>query len=295
MNPKDTLHGVLWMVAGMALFALEDVFIKLSSGHMPPSQVLILLGTSGATAFALLCLARGEPVFSKALFHRAVITRNLCEIAGTSFFVSALVLLPLAVTIAIFQAIPLVVTFGAVLFLGLVVGWRRWTAIFIGFAGVIIIIRPGLDGFQPAALLAVIATILIAVRDLSTRWVPKGISSYQLASYGFASMAISGLILTPFWGAFVLPDPRGWAFLAGAVIFGMSGYYAMTASSRIGDLGIVTPFRYTRILFAILLGIVVFHERPDIWTLFGSGLILASGVYALTRERRAPRRPLSTG
>lgn len=291
---NDTLIGVLLMTGAMLGFAIEDSFIKAAAGHMPTSQVLILLGFIGAMVFAGLCRVRGEPVWSSAIVHPAVVTRNLLEIVGTCCFVSAIVLMPLATTISIFQAIPIVVTLGAVLFLGAQVGWRRWSAIFVGFFGVLIVVRPGVAGFEPASLLALASTVALAWRDLITRNIPRGISSFQLATYGFVCFGLAGIIMLPFWGAPIWPDTRAMLLLFGATGAGMIAYLTMIAATRTGDIAVVTPFRYTRLLFAITLGAVFFDERPDTWTLVGAALILGSGVYTILRENRAPVRPLFT-
>lgn len=295
MIANDTVLGVMYMIGAMLGFAIEDAFIKAAADHLPTSQVLILLGFTGAAIFAALCRHRKEPIFSSAALHRSVLLRNLFELLGTCCFVSAIVLMPLATPIAIFQAIPLMVTLGAVVFLGAQVGWRRWSAILVGFLGVLIVVRPGAESFQPASLLAVAATICLAARDLVTRSVPSGISSVQLATYGFASFGMSGVIMLPFWGTPSWIDPVSGALLVGGLVAGMLGYYAITAASRIGDIAVVTPFRYTRLLFAITLGILFFNEHPDAWTLFGAGLILVSGIYALLREQNTLSRPLFTG
>lgn len=294
MLTRDTLKGIGWMVTAMAGFALEDVFIKATSGHIPTSEVLFLIGAVGALAFAVLCRSRGEAIFPRAALHPAFLIRTACETLGTCCFVTALVLLPMAPVVAIFQSIPLVVTFAAALFLGAQVGWRRWSAILVGFLGVLIIIRPGGADFEPAFLLVVAATLIQATRDILTGFVPKGISSYQVALYGFVAVALSGVLLAPFWGAPVLPPLNVSIMLGCAVLVGMLAYYALTEASRIGDISMITPFRYTRILFATCLGLLVFAEVPDQWTYVGAALILGSGVYTFWRERRAPSRPLSS-
>ncbi len=282
------------MVAAQAGFALEDVFIKAAAAQMPTSQVLILLGIAGAAIFGALCAWRGEPVIFKDLRHPAVLVRNAAEFLGTFSFVSAVVLLPLAKASAIFQATPLVVTLGAAVALGMPVGWRRWAAITVGFVGVLIVIRPGFAGFEPATLFALAATVFLGVRDLATRMRPAGVSSAQLAFWGVAAAGLAGVAMLPFWGAPVAMTSEAQKLVAGAVLFGVAGYYAITVSMRLGDVAAITPFRYTRLLFAILFGFVVFGHLPDGWTLLGAALILGSGLYTLARERRARPRPLSS-
>lgn len=290
----ENLRGIILMSSAMALFALEDVFIKIAAANVPMWQILILMGAVGALVFGGWSRARGETLWPDALTHRAVILRNIGELFGTLCFVSALIRLPLATTTSIFMATPLVVTMGAALFLGSSVGWRRWSAMGVGFLGVVIVIRPGLDAFQPAALWALGATLLLALRDLATRSSPPSMSSPQLAFWGFVMAGGAGLILLPFGPAPVLPAAADAARLAGALCFGLAAYYALTAATRVGDLAVTTPFRYSRLLFAIALGMALLGERPDGLTLLGAALILASGLYTLSRERRLARQTLST-
>lgn len=286
----DNTRGILLMVAAMAGFAIEDMFIKSVAEVMPIGQILIALGAGGALAFALVARRNGDPLLSRDLLCAPVILRNLAEIIGTIGFVTAIALTPLSSASAIIQATPLVVTLGAALFLGADVGWRRWSAIIVGLIGVLIIIRPGLSGFEPASLFAVQAVIGLAVRDLATRAVPPGISSVKLSAYGFAMLIPTGsLLLLVMKQPMVTPTPGVAAALCAGVLVGVFAYYAITAAMRIGEIAVVTPFRYTRLIFALIIGVTVFNERPDGWTLFGAAIIIGSGLYTLMRERRVPR------
>ncbi|MEM8556042.1 MAG: DMT family transporter [Pseudomonadota bacterium] len=286
---SETFTSILWMVLAMACFALEDVAIKAASASLPISQILILLGFAGAGVFAAWARAQGVPFRPDLATHPAVLARNFAEMMGTVFFVSAISLLPLGLVSAIFQAAPLVVTLGAAVFLGAPVGWRRWSAILVGFVGVLMIVRPGAAEFEPAALLAVGATFFLAMRDLATRKAPEGIPSLILAMYGFGSAGIAGIVLIPLTDPFAWPSALVWKSLAGGLCVGVGGYYAITVAMRAGDIASVTPFRYTRLLFAMTLGFVIFGEIPDGWTLAGATLILGSGLYTLARERRVQR------
>ncbi|MEO1001448.1 MAG: DMT family transporter [Pseudomonadota bacterium] len=206
---------------------------------------------------------------------------------GTLFFVTALSLMPLSTLATILQTAPLIVTLGAALFLGAPVGWRRWSAIGVGFAGVLLIIRPGFDAFEPVSLLALAATICLALRDLATRAMPPETSSMLLAAMGFAMVTLAGLVLLPFGRGLVWPDPAGWGLFSGAFLASLIAYAAITTAMRVGDVASVTPFRYTRLIFSIALGMAVFGERPDAATFAGAAIILAAGLYTLARTRRA--------
>ncbi len=286
----ENLRGSVLMVLAMAGFALEDMFIKRLAGAMPVGQIIMVLGLGGAVIFAAICLGQGRRLFSRDLLARPVILRNTGEMAGTMCFVTAIALTPLSSASAILQATPLAVTLGAALFLGEPVGWRRWSAILVGFAGVLMVVRPGLEGFAPASLFAVGAVVGLAARDLATRAVPAAISSMQLSAYAFATLVPTGAILLAFGDGPVVPEGVQMRDLGLALACGVGAYYAIVAAMRVGEVAVVTPFRYTRLVFALGIGMLVFAERPDTWTLIGAAVIVASGLYTLMREARMGRR-----
>ena len=286
----ENMRGAILMVASMAGFAIEDMFIKKLSFDMPLGQILIYLGTGGAIIFAALALLRGDKLLSRDLLARSVLIRNAGELVGTLGFITAIALTPLSSASAILQANPLAVTLGAALFLGESVGWRRWTAILVGFIGVLMIIRPGFDAFSPLSLFAVQGVIGLAVRDLATRTVPKTISSFQLSTYAFATLIPAGAMLL--WlndTAMIAPNAAHVVNMSAAIGLGTLAYYAIVAAMRMGDVSFITPFRYSRLIFALIIGVVFFNERPDLMTLLGSALIVASGLYTLAREARLNR------
>lgn len=289
----ETLRGIALMTGAMAAFALEDMAIKLVSATLPTGQILLVIGSGGALVFAALCRRAGLPLIGPALLERPVLLRNAGEMAATLCFVTAISRTPLSSASAVLQATPLAVTLGAAVFLGAEVGWRRWCAIAAGFAGVLMIVRPGLSGFQPASLFAVGAVVALAVRDLATRAMPGRVASLQLALWAFAVVAVAGAGLLALGQT---PRPVGLAqagLFAFAIGVGGAGYYAITAAMRLGDVASVTPFRYTRLVFAMILGFAVFGERPDALTLAGAAAIIGSGLYTLAREQRLRRGPLS--
>ncbi|PLL12196.1 EamA family transporter [Tabrizicola sp. TH137] len=275
------------MVAAMAGFAVEDMFLKSVTAHIPLGQALLIFGLTGAALFALLTLRAGEALLHPALLSRPLLLRSSFEVAGRLFYSLAIALTPLSTASAILQATPLVVVAGAALLFGERVGWRRWTAIAIGFAGVLLILRPGVEGFTLLSLVTVAGMLGFAGRDLATRAAPPALSNRQLGLIGMAMLALAGALILAVTGGARMPDVPALALLAGMTIFGIFGYNALTIAMRTGEVSVVTPFRYTRLVFAMILGILVFHERPDALTLAGSALIVASGLYTLTRARRA--------
>ena len=287
----ENFRGSILMIAAMAGFALEDMFVKALALRLPVGELLALLGAGGALIFASIALYRGDRLISRDLLAGSVVLRNLGELVGTIAFVSAVAFTPLAQASAILQATPLAVTLGAALFLGETVGWRRWSAITVGFIGVLIVIRPGTEGFSALSLFAVVAVLGLAARDVATRRVPRSITSMQLATYGFGVIVPAGLVLAAATGTPLLtPTPLELARIGGALVFGTLGYYALIAAMRIGEVSVITPFRYTRLLFALIIGWLVFSEPVDAATLIGGAVIVASGLYTLMREARVRRR-----
>lgn len=284
---SGNLRGALWMVAAMAGFAVEDMFLKAAARHMPLGQALLVFGLIGSATFALLAARKGEAILHPAAFSRPLLIRSGFEVTGRLFYSLAIALTPLSVASAILQATPLVVVAGAALLFGETVGWRRWTAILVGFAGVLVILRPGLDGFDALSLVTVLGLIGFAGRDLATRAAPRVLSNLQLGIYGLAMLAVAGAILLGFSGGLTGSDATGWALVAATTAFGIFAYFALTVAMRTGEVSAVTPFRYTRLVFAMILGILVFGERPDAPTLLGSALVVGAGLYALARGRRA--------
>ena len=288
MTPN--LRGSLFMTAAMAGFAVEDAFLKTVSRHMPVGQAILLMGLVGIAVFAGLALRAGDSPLPRAVLSRTMAVRSAFEITGRLFYALAVALTPISVASAILQASPLVVVLGAAVIFGERVGVKRWLLILAGFAGVLIILRPGLQGFSALSLLALVAMAGFAGRDLATRAAPLALSNAQLGVVGFIMLALSGVIILAVTGDAVVPATGSLGLLAGASVFGIAAYAALTTAMRTGQVAVVTPFRYSRLLFAMILGVSVFGERPDAATLLGSAIIVACGVLILGQSRVAKQR-----
>ncbi|MCB1333301.1 MAG: DMT family transporter [Roseivivax sp.] len=286
----DNLRGSLFMILAMALFAVEDALIKLMAGALHTGQITLVLGLIGATVFSVLARRRGVRLLTPALWSTPIVIRNLAEIIGVMAFVTALARIPLATTAAFIQATPLLMTLAAALFLREPVGWRRWTAVIIGLIGVLIILRPGTAGFDINAVYGVIGVICLAARDLGARYVGRDVHNLQLSVYGFASLVPAGLLLLLLGGDIRPITSEVVGLLLLTACFGITGYYTITIATRIGDVSTVTPFRYTRLIFAMLIGLAMFGERPDAPTMIGAAIVMATGLYTLWREARLRRR-----
>lgn len=296
----DNLRGAFLMVLAMLGFAIEDMLIKQMAGSMPVGQVIMALGIAGALIFGGLAKAYGDKLWSPDTRTPALLFRNAAEVFGTFGFVSAIALTPISTASAILQAVPLVVTMGAALFLQESVGWRRWAAIAVGLFGVLLIIRPGADSFDAKSLFAVMGVIGLAARDLATRRIDKGTSSRVITFYAFAVSIVTGalLLLMGITGdTLVIPSRTDTVRLVGAVVIGIAAYYTIVMATRIGEMSVIAPFRYSRLVFALFIGVFAFGERPDALTLIGAAIIVVSGIYTLWREqrlRRASKRHIAT-
>jgi drug/metabolite transporter (DMT)-like permease len=283
MPLTENQRGALAMTASMAGFAVEDAFVKAAAQTLPLGQVLLTMGLAGVLVFAALARARGEPLLPAAFLSRPMLLRSGFEVAGRLFYGLAITLTALSTTSAILQAAPLVVVAGAALVFGERVSPQRWLAVASGFAGVLIILRPGAE-FSALSLLAVVGLLGFAGRDLATRAAPQALSNRQLGMLGFAMFASAGAILLVLTGGARMPDPLTAAQLAAGSVFGILGYHALTHAMRTGEVSAVTPFRYTRLVFALILAMALFGERPDLATWIGAALVVGSGLYALVRR-----------
>lgn len=291
----DNIRGAAFMVFAMFCFAVEDGVIKLLADAMPVGQIISITCLGALVAFVGWAMIKGDKVWQPAYLNGKVIWRSLCDMAGSLLFVTSLSLIPLTTASAVIQATPLVVTVGAAIFLGQSVGWRRWIAIIVGFIGVLIIIRPGMEGFTPATLLAVGGMLGLAARDLFTRSLNVYLSGPQLATHTFAFVVPAGFLIMALQGqSIVIPDGRQSLLLLASIIIGMIAYLAIVAATRGGNAGIISSFRYSRMIFALVIGYVMFAETPDAPTIIGAAIIIASGIYTLWRETRLHRASLQT-
>jgi len=278
------------MVVAMACFAVADLAIKLASGRLAAPQVIFLLGLSGTLTFAALAWLRGERLCDPRALHPAVLGRNAAEVLGTSAMIVALATTPLTLVGAILQAAPLAVMAGGALLLGEDVGWRRWAAAAVGFAGVVVVLQPWQAGIAPGAALAVGAMLCLSARDLLNRQAPPGLPTLVLAAHGLASILVVGLVWSLAGPGRVLPADPPWGLIALMTVAGTAAYFAITATVRAAPVSVVAPFRYSRLVFLVALGVVFLGERVDAALVAGSALIIGSGLFALARERRALHR-----
>lgn len=288
----SNIRAIVLMTLAMFSFAVSDVFIKFAAVNLASAQIILFMAVLGTVTFAILTRAAGQRIAAPVFFHRRVMLRNLFEIIGSASMITALSLAPLALVTTISQSMPLVVTAAAALILGEKVGRRRWIAVFIGLGGVLMILRPGIADITWGAVFALIATLSLSLRDVITRIAPKAATNLQLATYAFALLIPVGLALVWITDAPAPDTAADIVWLIGATLSAAVAYYAITAAMRIGEISAVTPFRYTRLIFATGFAIAILGERPDVFTYLGAAIIIGSGLFVLLRERQLARRAL---
>ena len=290
----DNRRGITLMILAMAAFAVEDAFIKVAALRLPTGEILAIIGVFGLGFYVLLLRRTGRPLVTRDALHPAAVLRLAGELGASVCFVTALKVVPLATASALLQAAPLGLTAAAALFLGEPVGWRRWSAVTLGFVGVLMIVQPGAEGFVPASLLVIAAVASLVLRDIATGRVPRSITSLQLSAWVYLALVPTGLLLGLGEG-WVWPDGDSTTALAGAIAFGILAYWAITEAMRAGEVSFIAPFRYTRLVFSLVLAVIFLGERPDAWTLTGAAVIILAGLYTFSRERTARRAPAPTG
>lgn len=278
------------MVLAMAGFSSNDAMIKLLSQDIELFQAIFLRGVIVTTAFGLLAAATGvlKPVYGRG-DRRALAGRSAGEILGAFCFLTALTQMPIANATAILQSLPLAITLVAAYMLREPVGWRRYLAIIIGFLGVLVIVRPGTEGFNSYGLLAVVAVFMFTLRDISTRQISPDVPTVLAAFITSAATTLAAGLVSLF---------VGWAPLSGfnllVLVIGagclMVGYHFSIIGMRTGDVGFVSPFRYSLLIWAMILGWMIYGDIPDPGMLAGAVIVVAAGSYTFYGDRRARRR-----
>ena len=278
------LKSIMLMIIAMGCLTLTDMLIKIASQTLPIGQVMVIYGVGALVVFWALLSIKGETIRLSPLTNLAVIWRNIGDLIAMNSMFLALVYVPLSTIGAVIQAVPLMVTAAAALFLGEQVGLRRVSAILIGFLGTLLIIQPGANTFDITVSLVLIAALGMALRDIATKMVRESFSTLLLSFYSCFLFIFSGIFILLATGDPRFPDWGIVAILAAMIIAGCLGFYFMTEAVRLGDMSVVIPFRYTRLLFSMAAGILILGEQVNTMMLIGSALTILSGLYILHRE-----------
>ena len=276
-NPNQI--GILYMVLAMAGFAIEDLVIKLVSAHLPVSQILIMLGLLSLIWFVMIAWWKKIPLLTREMLNKPFIIRTIADLFAALFFVVAVVNSPLSSASAILQFSPLLVTLGAALFLRERVSLGSWIAIGLGFAGIMLIIRPGTDSFTPASIFAVLSVAMLALREITTRVMSVSVPSLAVSSWAFAACALIGFLTIPLFPVPVIPRGEDLLLMVASSVVSCIAYYALVKATRDGEISVIAPFRYTRLLFALILSYWILGEQPDTIMYIGSALVVFSGLY----------------
>ena len=283
--PKKNSKGIFLMIISMASFAAGDTFVKISGAFLSPAQIMFFLIAGGLIIFAMIAKIKGENLLDSRAFSPVLLIRYLAEMIGLVAMIIGLTKIPLSVVGTVTQASPILVAAGAVFFFKEIVSWRRWSSIVIGFIGVVLVIQPGSQNLDYAVIWAVVALVAFSIRDLVTRLTPPDIPSSSIATFTM----IAAFPFTTAWvflsGEKFFPPGMNWAVVSSMIILGSFGYLLLITSLRLGELSAIMPFRYSRIVFLLILGFLVFGERPTASMLIGATLILMSGVYIMWREK----------
>lgn len=277
--------GILLMCAGVACLCVNDAIAKALTATYSPVQILLLrnvLALPFALAVALRMGGRAALLSHRPAAH---LLRGVLWLCAAAMFFTSFIYLELAEATALIFAMPVFVTAVSALVLRETVGWRRWSAVIVGFCGVLVVVRPGAGTFQPASLLPVATAFVYALLMLSARWVDRRESVWTMMLYLVGSGALLSAFVAPFF--WVTPRPEDLWLFFGIALFGTVGITLMTQAFRLAPAAVVAPFDYTALVWATLLGWLLWNEIPDSATYLGAAIIIASGIYIVWRERRA--------
>lgn len=299
---NDTVKAVTFLVAGLFIFSFQDVIVKLLSGTFPVHQLVVIRGLIATPLIFL--YVHYDSGFQTLSVKRplAHFLRSFCMFVSYISFYLALAAIPLTMAVALYFTAPLIITALSIPMLGEHVGWRRWLGVLFGFCGVIVILRPGGDALQMAALLPILAAASYGFAQMLGRRLgatdsASVMSFYSQIAFVYLGGAMAlGVGLWPIEGAadgavgflvrsWTMPSVLELAMIATTGFIAAIGFVLLTQAYRVGEANKVAPFEYTVMIWAMLLSFVFFGTLPDVYTLIGAAMIAASGIYVLSRER----------
>lgn len=289
MASSENSRGALYMALAMAAFTFNDALVKSVTSELNVAQIMAVRGVMTTALVYVVARRMGAIRPLSVMFDPMILLRTTLEIGATLTFISALGRIEFANISSIMQSLPLAVTLGAALFLGEPVGWRRWSAIAIGFSGVLLILRPTADGFASASLLVIAAVFFTSGRDLTTRRIVSTIPSLTVSLFTAAANTVVGAVLIVPMGGWQPLQASTFLPLVIAAVLVFAGYQAVIMSMRTGEISFVAPFRYTSLLWALAIGFLFFGERPDVFVYIGAFVVIGSGLYTFYRENKRRR------
>jgi drug/metabolite transporter (DMT)-like permease len=288
---RDNMRGILAMLACCLFFILNDTCVKAAGATMPLGQIIVLRGIVSTVVIVAMAGRLGLlPSVPALVADRRILLRTTGEVGATVLYLTALLEMPIANISSIAQATPLAITAAGAIFLGERVGWRRWTAVTVGFIGILIIVRPGTEGFNAWALVALGSVLLVTLRDVTTRIIPATIPVAAITVVTSVSVMLSGVAYTLALGErWHWPTPAELLLVVGSGAFLLLGFVTVIVAMRHGDISVVAPFRYAFIPYAIAIGWLVWGDIPDAMTLVGIAVVVLTGIYTFYRERKLAR------
>lgn len=279
--------GILWMFVAMTAFIANDAMIKLVGARLPAAQIIVVRGIMAILLIALVARHMGVLGRVREIARGWVVTRASCEGIGTFLYLAALFHLPLANVTAINLSAPLFIALLARLLLGEMVSAGRWAAIVLGFAGVLLVVQPRPGDFNLYAWISVVATLVYSFRDLMTSRLPPTLPSILVTLATATVVWAMAVVVLLFQGW----QAMGWGdvgLLAIASVFLSTGYYAIIAAMRDSELSVVAPFRYVGLMWALVIGFVVWGDVPNSLAWVGIALLIGAGYYMIWQQRRPP-------
>lgn len=283
VGPSASLRGIAAMLAGMMVFACSDAVMKLGTERLPVSEMITLRGVAALAVVSIWLMATGGFGQVRRAARPIVFGRSGLEAVFAVIYFTALASLGLAEIISVLQAAPLLITLLSIPLLGEVVGWRRWLAAFIGFGGVILIIQPSPEGFNPAAILVLAAAVIVAFRDIATRFIPRDVSSVAVTFITTCTTFLFGIGLSLF-EAWRMPAAHDLLLVGLAGVLIVAGNWLVIYAFRNGEMSVISPLRYTIVIWGVLIGFLLWGEVPNLLAIVGITLVVASGIYTLRRE-----------
>ena len=274
------------MVIAMIAFAIEDAIIKQLALKLPISQVLVIVGLSGLLVLYGLSILNKELIAHRRFINVKFLLRMSCELVSSVFFVITMVYVSLTVSSALLQIVPIFMTIGGFFLFKETVNLKQWVLIFIGLFGTLLVIQPGANMFNPLSLFALAGAGFLALRDLLTFSMSDKYPPVAIAFWGFASLALGGVVSVPFFGPFCEFAEVDILFVLASGFFGPAAYLALIYATRGGEIAVVAPFRYFRLPIAVLIGVLVFDESPNNFTFTGCALIVVSGLFILVMSNK---------
>lgn len=278
------LAGIACLIAGSFVLTLTDAAAKWLTARYPTGEIVSLRAAVVIVIMVVVVAARRRLPMLRIHDLRGQVARGLLACASTMLYIAALGTLPLADAIALAFVSPMFITALAGPMLGEPVGWRRWSAVVVGFLGVLLVLRPGSTAFQAAALFTIASSLCGAMRDVTTRRISRTETSLAILFMSNVAMLVGGM--TSLVQGWVMPTLLDAAVLAGSAVLIGTGHYLHIEAFRLAEAAVVAPFKYMSLLWATLFGWLFFGHFPDHGVWAGASVIIASGLYIAHRERR---------